>query len=66
MPINKGLGGFCFLKSVKDEIKAIQKMSILIYLLERPKSVEFNCKSKFHIYHFATGNLLPSLTLLEK
>ena len=20
MPINKGLGGFCFLKSVKDEI----------------------------------------------
>lgn len=26
MPINKGLGGFCFLKSVKDEYNSIDKM----------------------------------------
>ena len=26
MPINKGLGGFCFLKSVKDEIITVFKV----------------------------------------
>ena len=38
MPINKGLGGFCFLKSVKDEIIAyffcFANMNVIAYFQE--------------------------------
>ena len=37
MPINKGLGGFCFLKSVKDEIitkkgAIVNEFSLILFL----------------------------------
>ena len=32
MPINKGLGGFCFLKSVKDEILTLFYIFVFIKL----------------------------------
>lgn len=43
MPINKGLGGFCFLKSVKDEIitKSDKKQETTVLFLSNKRLGSF-------------------------
>ena len=47
MPINKGLGGFCFLKSVKDEIILQPKKNIDKLRAKEKQKVDSRKKSKF-------------------
>ena len=66
MPINKGLGGFCFLKSVKDEIIARKKWKTKKLFFKKLKKGKFKKTENFSkqiLYNWYTNfeNLLKNL-----